>query len=845
MSMFEKVPTVTQENPIDLNDRKDELQKVLEQINSELPEQPQLDSFFRNHPNYSENMVYLIESLGMRFETLDDEDIELLNRINKLESKVDTDIWGNIEDYKKDNGDYKKIIDVYYEYKQAVEIYEEKEREVFKKISINGESFGDPKINRLIRESYSENGNWNLSEGDVNFQKFNNEWQRFYQIIKNDDPLSNLDLVSKISLDIEKLFESYGLYEGDNNDGYDDNVENFFNKLDKYFDIQNMELRFIVTTIDLLFMVQEFDKEDYDAFDDRISEIDRQIHEYRETSFVELISEYIGTRLEPLLTTAFDNIKYKATVDSWEDRDSDYTNNSQIFLPLSQIRRLLKEENIDSELIRRFCENERLSIDVSFNKDYLSEYVSNDGFYVYKKNTEGRYEHITTKELLENESVVNFPVTNDMVGDYRSLMDLRVIVSLEKVFGLNLLDLSIKEQFYFLNYLKQVTNTEVEEVKNFTKEYGVQGMRTFLSLQQYGDDMGDKIVGFGTAHESAGEVFASYGALLDEVESFEDFVHHELVCDQENCKELIKKARERLLFDANSYLANSVSSNNPDTVVEVLNQKKVEAKALSAAIMTYMSTVGSSIEDFNSFHKNTYDNNIEPQLLDELKNIYTKNYQNIGYDKEAIDSLVENLEKKIDSADTKIKTWEFGNDKILAFTAVTENQQDKSAYISGLNVNPDLKTAKAAKSLLEETISEYSEKGFVIKAEATADNFQGYGEMDWVATALKDDDLGQENFLFDIAIYPTQKFFSKSLTKKEIREMVLDTDEYIGSDGMVVVKNPDASYLNNMLEKGYVVTRYFKTRKISEIGQKEEIFVLEKLDETMNYSTATQIRNAA
>ena len=446
------------------------------------------------------------------------------------------------------------------------------------------------------------------------------------------------------------------------------------------------------------------------------------------------------------------------------------------------------------------------------------------------------FQRFKRKEELGQETIFN-SIDTEVFSSYEIMTEEDVRSQIESVFNFSISDLGVKEQFYFLNYLKKITVDGSEKMKKFTSLYGIDGMRTFLSLEREGAEFGDDIVSFAANNESADKVFASYGALLDEADKLESFIRNELSCASEECEEIITKTRERLLNETHQYLASIVTSDNPD-VVQGLEEKTVEAKALSAAFTTYFAiNKQSSIENFKSFKKNTYDNNdISPELRDSLEEIYRQNYQLAGYETEEIDTKVQNLDKRLQQPTTKVRAWEFGENQVLAFAATTENPSEKSVFVSGLNINPELKTTQAARNLAEEIIKDYSEKDWNINAKSTIRNFQGYSEMGFVASDY-------EGGLLNITLFPNQEFVSKNLTRKELRSRVADTKESIGADGVVVYKSNDVNEIPPLLKEGYVITRSFRVRgKNNE--QDYNIFALERMANPPN-SIETQIQNAA
>jgi hypothetical protein len=83
--------------------------------------------------------------------------------------------------------------------------------------------------------------------------------------------------------------------------------------------------------------------------------------------------------------------------------------------------------------------------------------------------------------------------------------------------GVDPIDLTFKEQVFLYDYLSRVTEDKVEEIRHFASMFGVNGLRTFLSLEHADLSLGDDIIAFGTAADrnNAVVVFNSYAESLD------------------------------------------------------------------------------------------------------------------------------------------------------------------------------------------------------------------------------------------------------------------------------------------------------------------------------------------
>jgi len=90
----------------------------------------------------------------------------------------------------------------------------------------------------------------------------------------------------------------------------------------------------------------------------------------------------------------------------------------------------------------------------------------------------------------------------------------------ERIFektGIDLKQLPINEQLYFLDYLKFCDSEKLKQVQDFYSVYNKKGLKTFLSVEHGGKEMGDKILHLSEnlPENEAKEIFNGYGSLID------------------------------------------------------------------------------------------------------------------------------------------------------------------------------------------------------------------------------------------------------------------------------------------------------------------------------------------
>ena len=160
------------------------------------------------------------------------------------------------------------------------------------------------------------------------------------------------------------------------------------------------------------------------------------------------------------------------------------------------------------------------------------------------------------------------------IKDYSIFLNEKVQLVFKKEFGLPLSELSLQEQLALIGYFKNSTNENVAIKKEFAKKYGVDGLRTFLSIEQEkkGENMGDKILALGEKlpKEVAEQVFKKYGEIINITTKVQEILGEILPQNIiENTQKEIFEIKESLLTRAKNLLVNFYE-NKEDTSEKLL-----------------------------------------------------------------------------------------------------------------------------------------------------------------------------------------------------------------------------------------------------------------------------------
>ena len=383
----------------------------------------------------------------------------------------------------------------------------------------------------------------------------------------------------------------------------------------------------------------------------------------------------------------------------------------------------------------------------------------------------------------------------ELLFDYEYLVSRPIREMIQHEFAIELKDLSIREQFYFLNYLKRITVSDADTMKTFTSTYGVDGMRTFLSLERGDESLGDGIIAFGQHADVAAEVFRYYGELLDGAEHAETLVKEVSDCEAGVCNMLAGQVRENILNRAQKDLEKAVRAQHRDAVVDQLENYIASAKEYVALLQE----VGAgNIEKVLS-------SDLAPGDKEQMRELLRKNYAHMYPRRENEvfrDAILSSLEKGFSQDDTVFRILRDG-EKIVSFNrfdTVRDIGGREISYFGSFNTDPAYSGVGSV--MLEETIKERLKDGRPMMAhcDPTQPITKKYIEDGFVATNCYDV-AGKPSF----EIWRSQDIQAFSLTKQKTIEELRAIHN--GKDVVVREERDGETYPE--FGENMVLTRFF------------------------------------
>ncbi|PSO45669.1 MAG: hypothetical protein BRC22_00655, partial [Parcubacteria group bacterium QH_9_35_7] len=190
-----------------------------------------------------------------------------------------------------------------------------------------------------------------------------------------------------------------------------------------------------------------------------------------------------------------------------------------------------------------------LSLD-DLHKQVLSDILNHNIQYLKAREQDNTEEPIEEKEYLKQLSPIEELDEKDKYN-YEFLVRLGIRQKLEDDFNLDIAELNLWTQRNFLQYLERCNVEETQRLQGFVKEYGKEGLETFLSIDLDSKAV-EKIFNIDEAYnkETAQDIFSKYSSVINKIEEseqeliefFSDKKEYDDIDKTKLTKELLKRA---------------------------------------------------------------------------------------------------------------------------------------------------------------------------------------------------------------------------------------------------------------------------------------------------------------
>lgn len=422
-----------------------------------------------------------------------------------------------------------------------------------------------------------------------------------------------------------------------------------------------------------------------------------------------------------------------------------------------------------------------------------------------------KYENYFADNNLEHQFIISnkkVETLGNMIYDLSFFTSNHIQNKFENDFGVRLNFLPLADQVYFLDYIKSKTRREMKKVMEFTKQFKVDGIRTFLALEQGGREMGDKILELGAVlpRETAEVLFKKYSEIVDIVAVLsEDALGKVSKNDTHNSPEMVITLRERMMEKGKQLLsAYGQKVKNGSLDIDRMKNDLDELKIDTEMFRTFYKLAKerepeTSLEDFSGMEivkKNTID--FDDGEIQEMRQIIAKNYRD---NEKLLEKVMESFTKALSKSSDQTEFFVLKRDgRVVAFDRL-DNNDDGSAYFGSFNVDPAYCSSKIGDSFFQATILPQMDKRN-IRADCSLVQPIGayYIESGFIGTGMYNE--GGEPSLH-ILSDQKQKLSSKLLSRGKIIAGKID-------ENIRVLKNTLQSDFEKIeLQTGEVISRYF------------------------------------
>ena len=446
-----------------------------------------------------------------------------------------------------------------------------------------------------------------------------------------------------------------------------------------------------------------------------------------------------------------------------------------------------KEEIINRRNNQNKTDNINLNNYITKKAD-LKNYLITD--YLPKNSNESEIDYVNRISRLSD--------TTYVLGSFRSFMSET---------GLAANNYLWREQLVLADALTSVKNKD--KIVNFGKNYKKDGLRTFLSVEQGGNKMGDKILELGNPkklpEDISRKIFKKYGEYIDAVNDVEGVIKKEYKLSPS--QKLINKTKESLLIRGRDLLLSqnkklSDGYFSEEKLIKSLENTKVGVDLFKNIFrIVKENNPETSFEDFAGLvpESITSRDQIEDEDVLKIDEIIDKNYQSEDLRR----AVKESFHKALESNKTTLNLLR-KDEEIIALDRI-DQREDGTLYFGSFNVDPDYCSSKIGAAFFEATVLPLMKKE-IVKADCSALQpiASYYIESGFVSNKLYDY-KGEPSF--SLESIPDKKFISKDLTKLQIIEASLKNEMIEG----LIIKSASSQkeIIENNIPEGYILARYF------------------------------------
>ncbi len=489
-------------------------------------------------------------------------------------------------------------------------------------------------------------------------------------------------------------------------------------------------------------------------------------------------------------------------------------------------------EDIYPTYIKRVLTEDHSGFKEVFVGDYINSQISPEevGIYTIRGRLVGWKKIDELNEKSQNKLDDTFKLKKEgLINSPENLALFKISSSLEfreyikEMLDIDLSKMSLENQLHFLGFIQNKTEKKLQVLNEFinrstrqteTEKYNK--MKTFLSLEQGGQEMGDKILKIGQKlpEEPAKKLFEKYGEIIDNVNKITEFTKNNFSHEIETNPELIGKIEETLYLKGKQLLSQTYENiNNKNKInyediskqLDRINADTITTFAIfKQAIKNGEKLPIESIEGSVFSKKDAFEISTEQQK--EMLELYGENWKNYP-DQNFVESLKEYFKTSFNPEINKSKNYFYTfekDDKTRAFVRF-EKQNDQSLYASALNVDEASKNFGLGEAMMDEALIREAQNN-VLHASCRKDNPSNmrYFEKGFISKGFKKTNNTEEfNLIWDEV--KNKNILAKQKTQEEIMSMQENTD----TEKFEIRKSKNLESLHTNIPEGKSLVRCF------------------------------------
>ncbi len=349
---------------------------------------------------------------------------------------------------------------------------------------------------------------------------------------------------------------------------------------------------------------------------------------------------------------------------------------------------------------------------------------------------------------------------------YKQMMSLHMRKFVEDFFGIDLSEISISTQVQLLDFMKERDRDQLDFLRSFFHEgmspkANRDRLLSFLSLEQGGHEMGQKIINIGKhlPTDVADRIFEKYAELVEASENaerflFEEFDKEDKILARQVSSKLLQRG-ERLLITGSDTLDTLRFQYETATGEGILNRsfdphaddhtledyERVEQEEITK-LLSSLDSIRAHIELWKSGFRTLYEEGVienfgevsgvefgiksPEELSDEdkatMRKMYDENYpESAGYSKEFREVIFHGLEEAFTKKDVRFYVLK-KDSEILGYNRFEDlpDTEDgrKRKYVGSFNVSPQYRGSKLGDKIFDDCLAQEISGDTIIEAYA-------------------------------------------------------------------------------------------------------------------------------